>query len=55
MATPLTHLDPFTLPCMKCTGVNGAHRLTCPTVNLPARWSRMSLVAKYGPGSSTAA
>lgn len=29
----------FTPPCVKCTGVNGIHYLTCPVVNLPPGYS----------------
>jgi len=28
----------FELPCLKCTGVNGAHFLTCPSLNLTPGW-----------------
>lgn len=28
----------FSPPCVKCTGVNGAHSLRCPTVNLSWGW-----------------
>jgi len=25
-------------PCRKCLGVNGAHFLTCPTLNISPMW-----------------
>ncbi len=35
MSNPTTDYSP---PCVKCTGVNGAHYLTCPTINLTPGW-----------------
>lgn len=29
--------------CCKCTGVNGAHYLTCPVVNLTSGWYERTL------------
>lgn len=38
MAAPDTH-EPFrTVPCGKCTGVNGAHYLHCATLRLSPGW-----------------
>ena len=35
------------LPCMRCTGVNEAHFLTCPTLNLPSGWYKRTSSDEY--------
>jgi hypothetical protein len=38
VSAPRIHPGDFTSPCSKCTAVNGAHSLRCPTVNLSPGW-----------------
>lgn len=45
----MTRVDEAELPCRRCAGVNGAHRLTCPALQLPfwmrRGWTRLGVPA----------